>query len=720
MENTQPPLSSGMPGGGRVWHQVELADDERRRLHGEGHCRMPQRIEAGGAVDVEFTFKIGETEIPKGGKLRVAWRWPFDWVAPEKISVQSVGAELAAIFQLKGDLNPWHHHIEIEVLEGTLRTGNRVELSCNGWPVPTFATQSAFFLMIINPGGGSDWIRLLDPQRYEIAPADPVRMVVIAEAEAGVGEMVQVRVRGEDRWGNPAPLVEVPVLEGGEVEAVADDNDWYACLFRVRWDTPGVHRLWATSGILQTESNPVRIRAERPERRLFWGDLHAGQTEIGCGADSLERHFSYARHAAGLQFASQQANDHYVTREIWQLVREVSHACDAPGDFVCYLGCEWSPFTEDGGDRNVIYRDDEERIRRSDRFFTEREPDPEPDLKRAPEFLAALRDEEVLLNLHVGGRPTNLHWHEPKIEPLFEIHSTHGTSEWFVKDAIERGYKVGITGGTDGVMGRPGACRPGRRVTRNVRNGLTAVCANELTREGLWEAFFARRCYATSGERILLWVAVDGHGMGEEYQTEGQPEIRVEVEGTAAIERVDILRGVEVIHCHSVAAADEKRLRVLCGGAEEQGTAGEQRVVWDGALTVAGGGVDDVQSVGLQSPLDQVEQVDGQRIAWRAATGGNDMGFSFAVAGGRCAFYTAHCQFEFAVDEVRSQALTVDAGGVSKRVNVGPAPKEDGPRRVEFSFGDEAPLSGEQAYWVRVVQVDQEQAWSSPVYVKRS
>ena len=82
--------------------------------------------------------------------------------------------------------------------------------------------------MIINPGGGNDWIRLLDPQRYEIAPVDPVRLVVIAEAEAGVGEMVQVRVRGEDRWGNPAPLVEVPVLEGGEVEAVADDNDWYA------------------------------------------------------------------------------------------------------------------------------------------------------------------------------------------------------------------------------------------------------------------------------------------------------------------------------------------------------------------------------------------------------------------------------------------------------------------------------------------------------------
>jgi hypothetical protein len=63
--------------------------------------------------------------------------------------------------------------------------------------------------------------------------------------------------------------------------------------------------------------------------------------------------------------------------------------------------------------------------------------------------------------------------------------------------------------------------------------------------------------------------------------------------------------------------------------------------------------------------------------------------------------------------------LQVAAGGASKRVEVGPAPKEDGPRRVDLSFRDEAPLGGEQPYWVRVVQVDREKAWSSPVYVAR-
>ncbi len=67
----------------------------------------------------------------------------------------------------------------------------------------------------------------------------------------------------------------------------------------------------------------------------------------------------------------------------------------------------------------------------------------------------------MLINLHVGGRPTNLDYYAPEIERLAEIHSTHGTSEWFVVDALGRGYKVGITAGTDGVMTRPGACHPG-------------------------------------------------------------------------------------------------------------------------------------------------------------------------------------------------------------------------------------------------------------------
>jgi hypothetical protein len=513
-------------------------------------------------------------------------------------------------------------------------------------------------------------------------------------------------------------LAEVPVLAGVDVVSQQLLLRFPVYEYRVCFSEAGVHRMKAKSGALEDESNPLRVYLEKPEQCLFWGDMHAGQSEIGCGAGSLEDHFMYARDVAGLQFATQQANDHYLDRETWEHVRELSHVFDKPARFVVYLGCEWSPFTEDGGDRNVFYFGDEERLRRSDRFFTEQDPDPEPDLRRAPEFLAAMKGEDVLLGLHVGGRPTNLEYHEPDIEPLFEIHSTHGTSEWFVLDAIRRGYRVGITAGTDGVMGRPGACRPGRRMTRNVRNGLTAVRADELSRKGLWPAFKARRCYGTSGARILLDVEVDGHGMGEEYAIDGYPEVQVRVEGTAAIERVDVFCGVEVVHSWQVAALDEQRLRVLWGGAEAEGTAGAQRVFWQGSLRASTGRIIEVRSIGLQCPFDEVELVDDQCVRFNTATGGNEMGFSCAFAdGGELFFESEPISFSCDANTVLQESLTKIAGGASKRVKMGRAPMENVARSAELSWCDERPLKEERAYWVRVVQVDQEKAWSSPIYV---
>ncbi|MEZ4618861.1 MAG: hypothetical protein R2867_25555 [Caldilineaceae bacterium] len=61
--------------------------------------------------------------------------------------------------------------------------------------------------------------------------------------------------------------------------------------------------------------------------------------------------------------------------------------------------------------------------------------------------------------------------------------------------------------------------------------------------------------------------------------------------------------------------------------------------------------------------------------------------------------------------------MMVDAGGVNKRVSIGPAPREDGPTAVELSYRDSRPQHGETPYWVRVIQVDQARAWGSPVYV---
>ena len=103
-------------------------------------------------------------------------------------------ATVEAVFEAQGDMNPWHHHIELRVVEGELKQGDRMVLYCKGWDAPTFITYAARFLLLIKNVGEGDWMRLADPDPYDVVADAARRLVVIAEAEGGVGEEVSVRV----------------------------------------------------------------------------------------------------------------------------------------------------------------------------------------------------------------------------------------------------------------------------------------------------------------------------------------------------------------------------------------------------------------------------------------------------------------------------------------------------------------------------------------------
>jgi len=742
--------ASGFPGGPVLHHLSELPEAERLRLHGRGHISPTDPVEAGGRVALTFCFRIGQTPIPLGGKLQVVWRWPFDWgdlqtddpggEAHLEARSGRPGTRLRATYSFRNDLVPWNHGIEMVVTEGRLEPGDHVELLCGAapsearrWRAPTLIAPEAEFLFLINPADDDQWLQLPPVPSFPIVAGSASRMVVVAPSQGIPGEELLVAVRVEDAWGNPllapgrSPQLTPQPLDAGVAVAPCPARGYPAYHYRARFDTDGTYALAADlpGGGLGAVSNPIRIDRRRLRHRLFWGDLHAGQGEIGCGLGSVEHHFGFARHIAGLQFATHQANDHHVTGDMWRTVRRDSAAANEEGAFVAYLGCEWSADTPLGGDRNVVYLGDEPRLRRSGRFFTEDVPEPEPDLVTATELLEAVKDEEVLVNLHAGGRPTNFAFHEPRVERLVEIHSTHGTAEWFFLDALSRGYRVGITAGADAVSGRPGADHPGARQIRNVPSGITAVYASELTRAGLWEALQARRTYATTGERMLLCVTVDGQPMGSELETDGEPLVELSVEGTQAIEQVDLFCGTEVLSSWTVAPpdADEGKLLVLRAGTEARGSAPAQRVVWDGTLTLEGGRVRQVESVGFWSPADTLEQVGESGLRWRSATAGNRAGVLLDLDGGGSTvgrFSTGPCQFEFGLSQVLEKPMEATAGGVSRRVTLSRPPDADGPRQVELSYRDTRKVVGTRAYWIRVLQVDQHQAWTSPVYVTRT
>ena len=778
------------PATPELHHHFGLSDDERIRRHGRGTHTPLTELTVSQPTQVVFEWTIGEESVASDGELLVCWRWPFDWsdlqpndpsadgfMRAELISTSDDAepAELAPTYNWFSGIEPWHHQIHVKVKSGELRTGDRVRLICGeggggeksggegSWRAPTCVDNSCEFLMAIDFRGDQIRNRLVQQPSFRVAPGPAVKLAAVVHSDAVVGEPAELIVRGEDCWGNPTTLdapveLRVSTADGqaasAQIEPVESDPVRPAYPHRVTPDEVGRFVVHAKSGELAATSNALTVCGSKPERSLFWGDLHSGQTEIGCGSGTLAESYAFGRDCAGLQFLTHQANDHYVTPDDWAHTREVTDEFYEPGVYVPFLGCEWSPFTKDGGDRNVIYNYDEPLIRRSDRFFREDDPDPTPDVPTAPEFHDAFRDLDVLVNIHVGGRMTNLDWYEQKIEKLCETHSTHGTVEWFFMDALSRGYKVGLTAGTDGVMGRPGACHPGRRLIRNLRNGLTAVYAEELTRESLWEAFQARRCYATTGERIRLSFSVNDTMMGSEIETADSPRIQFRVEGTKAIERVDLFRGVDIIQSWQVAAAapqeeDSTLLRVLWGGTERKGTARLQRVDWTGGLSVTGGTVELVEPINFQSYDDDAHVVAtppadseapssglrppsppggegtaaGTRVDWQNKSAGNAAGVLIRVTGDdstQLSFETGPSSFEVPLGQVRSEAHRVDAGGVGRFAQIGPPPDTDGTTDFEMETTDEELLAGEFPYWIRVTQVDQSLAWSSPVYVTRN
>jgi hypothetical protein len=94
---------------------------------------------------------------------------------------------------------------------------------------------------------------------------------------------------------------------------------------------------------------------------------------------------------------------------------------------------------------------------------------------------------------------------------------------------------------------------------QEIGTSAVAVYAAARTREAIFHALYDRRCYATTGDRIVLHIEADGRPMGSEYRSTTAPRIVVEAVGTSKIVQVEILRSGSLVH--SVAP---HRLEVRC------------------------------------------------------------------------------------------------------------------------------------------------------------
>jgi hypothetical protein len=104
---------------------------------------------------------------------------------------------------------------------------------------------------------------------------------------------------------------------------------------------------------------------------------------------------------------------------------------------------------------------------------------------------------------------------------------------------LKRGHRFGFTGSSDshGLLWHHGEARK----RDPYRTGLTAVQARTVSRDSVMEALVSRRCYATSGAKILMDVTADGSSMGSELADRQGAEFELHAIGTAPLRSVELV-----------------------------------------------------------------------------------------------------------------------------------------------------------------------------------
>ncbi|MDJ0789193.1 MAG: CehA/McbA family metallohydrolase [Myxococcota bacterium] len=531
----------------------------------EGEVGRPGRF--------RLAYEAGPLGVAVGGSVQLQVSPFWGWSEPQvhaadlpgytEVSTEAAGVELAPSSRGGGLL-------VVEIGGRALVEGERIEFlygaGAAGTRVDRYAEERSPFFFAVDGDGDGRRAFLADAPVVRVRAGRPVGMVVTLPSVARPGESVTLRAAVLDGAGNTGvdwqgnlELVDAPESVKGPRLLRVEPGSLGLVQASYVVEEPGLVELTVRGlGGLEVRTNPLLVDPDAP--RLRWADLH-GHSVLSDGTGTPDAYYRYARDVAGLDVAALTDHDHWglpfldETAESWSEIRRATEAHYDPGRFVTIHGYEWTSWLF--GHRHVLHFGGPEEAGAHLHSFLDEATD------TPPELWDALRGEPALTFAHhSAGSPVATSWEiapDPVLEPLTEVTSVHGNSEspsmpnavggglpgnW-VPDALARGYRLGFVGSGDSHDGHPGLAHLGAGT-----GGLAAIEVEELTREAVLEALRARRTYATSGPRILLSARLDGEAPGSVLAPIEAAELRIDIAGTEAIERVEVVRDGEVVAGH--------------------------------------------------------------------------------------------------------------------------------------------------------------------------
>ncbi|UCG57032.1 MAG: DUF3604 domain-containing protein [Phycisphaerales bacterium] len=490
---------------------------------------------------------------------------------------------------------------------------------------------------------------------------------------------------------------------------------------------------------------------------VYFGDLH-NHSGVGYAQGSLERAFEIAR--SHLDFFGFTPHGYWhdigryennierkwldgfeVTKKRWPDVLDILRKYDEPGKFVTIPGFEWHSTSL--GDYHILFPTLDAEYVRFD------------DLRQFQQFA---KDRGAIMIPHhpanrLGHRGANLDWLDDEVSPVIEIYSEWGNAEHdrapypyirhteggrWTKNTLHhflaQGHRLGVIASTDDHLGYPGG----------YREGLAAVIATKLTRQAIFEAIRNRRTYAVTGDRIHLGFQVEGRIMGSELPYTRRRELKVTVTGWDQLDRVEILKNNRVLHrdfpmdrVPTPQSWDQPVLLRFEYGWGPWPALDMTRVCdWDFNISLEGGTLEEVQTCFQSGPLDEKRRdriVERSRQHLRVRS-----------------FTALRQQFE----DISTKAVVLKVRGTpDTRVKVtlrkptdvsllqtlrqlaesgemlftGDFPKESAMLHrlvfrdhyhTSYTVTDTDNGKGVNWYYLRAVQANNQQAWSSPIWVE--
>jgi Protein of unknown function (DUF3604) len=293
--------------------------------------------------------------------------------------------------------------------------------------------------------------------------------------------------------------------------------------------------------------------------KTFFGDVHVHTNFSRCGHPnnmSLEDNLIYSRKNADMDFVCIADHAEHMDDDQYKCYCSAIEAANDPGKFVTLPGYEWANSGPPvSGHRNVMFRENFGPIFRGDDSTTDTPA-------KLTKTLQALEQKSIMPRHHTTYL-NNWNNFQEDMEPVVEIYSSWGNSEcegcspifsddgrgkypWpgnYVQDGLIRGYQMGFIGGGDAHSIKPGS------------NGITAVITDELSRENVFDAINSRRCYATTGPKILLDFNVNGFPMGSVIKVPASDwtdifpiKISCAAIGTEKLKKIELIENNRVIY----------------------------------------------------------------------------------------------------------------------------------------------------------------------------